>query len=467
MQDRRTGVLWLTMGLVLTLLAGGIGYFAVGGGSGVREPRAEAGLWTGAVPVTPAFGDPKPVLAPDGEGGASATEAGVAKALAPLVADPRLGSRVAVSVVDVETGQSLYGNRETEGAVPASTTKIVTAAALLGSVGPYHRFATRVVAGGASGEVVLVGGGDPTLAVGPRGSYPGAARLDLLARQVKAAAGGKVTRVLYDSSLFTGPSAGPGWHPTDITAGYAAPVSALTVNGGRLRPAPAEDTPRVARAPRPDLFAAREFARLLGVPASAVAPGQAAGGARQLGLVESPPVQHLVEQMLQLSDNVLAESLLRQVAVARKRPATFAGGAEAVRAALQGLGLDAAGAQLVDGSGLSLNNRLTTSLLTAILRVATGPDHPALRGLLAGLPVAAYSGTLANRFGADRGAAGEVRAKTGTLEGVNALSGVVLADNGRQLAFAVLADGVPAAGGAAAQQVLDRIAARLAGCGCG
>jgi D-alanyl-D-alanine carboxypeptidase/D-alanyl-D-alanine-endopeptidase (penicillin-binding protein 4) len=107
-------------------------------------------------------------------------------------------------------------------------------------------------------------------------------------------------------------------------------------------------------------------------------------------------------------------------------------------------------------------------LLTGVLEAAASPDHPRLRGLFAGLPVAAYSGTLAKRFGgpAASSGAGEVRAKTGSLSGVSALAGVVVADNGRQLAFAAVANGFPGNGGEAVASSLDRIAAALAGCGC-
>ena len=101
--------------------------------------------------------------------------------------------------------------------MPASTTKLITAATVLAARGPAYRIATRVVAGSAPGEVVLVGGGDPTLAINATGSYPGAARLDLLAAQVKKALGGTApTKVTVDTSLFPGPVYGPGWdrrHP--------------------------------------------------------------------------------------------------------------------------------------------------------------------------------------------------------------------------------------------------------------
>jgi D-alanyl-D-alanine carboxypeptidase/D-alanyl-D-alanine-endopeptidase (penicillin-binding protein 4) len=468
MPDRRPGVLWLTLGLVISLLLStGIGYFATGGAHGAYQRRAQAGIWGAMIPVTPRFKDPAPALAPDSAGGAAATSNGIATALAPLLNDPRFGGKLGVSVVDVETGDQLYGQRVDIPVTPASTTKIVTAAAVLAARGPYHRFTTRVVTGASKGQVVLIGGGDPTLAAGPEGSYPGAARLDVLAKQVKAA-GTEVTSVVVDSSLFSGPALGVGWDSDVVAPGkYGAPVNALTMNGGRVTPTPAtERSP--ARTATPDLFTGAAFAKLLGLPASAVSSGTADPAAKELGKLQSPPLQHLVELMLQLSDNVIAESLLRQVAIAKGQPATFEGGQLAVKAILTELGLDPAGHALLDGSGLSRQNRITPALLTAILHATTEPSHGKMRGVLAGLPVAAYSGTLEDRFaGAPaQSAIGEVRAKTGTLTGVSALSGVVVAENGHQLAFAAITDGVPPNGGSNAEAGLDQIAATLASCGC-
>jgi D-alanyl-D-alanine carboxypeptidase/D-alanyl-D-alanine-endopeptidase (penicillin-binding protein 4) len=465
MPDRRHGVLWLTLGLTISLLLStGIGYFALGGEPGAQKRQAQLGFWAPTIPVTPRFGDPAPALAPDDTTGQAPTADGVAKALGAFASDPRFGGKLGLSVIDAETGDALYGLRADTQVTPASTTKIVTAAAALSALGPYHRFATRAVAGSAQGEVVLVGGGDPTLAVGAKATYPGAARLDALAKQVTAAAGGPVTKIVVDSSLFTGPDRGVGWDATVVTDGFVAPVNALTVNGGRLTPGVPSSKP-ADRTPTPDLFAGQKFAELLGVTAP-VSRGTAPEGARELGRVDSAPLQHIVELMLQLSDNVIAESLLRHVAVAKGQPTTFEGGQTAVKAILTDLGLDPAGHGLLDGSGLSRQNRISPQLLTAILHATTGAEHASLRGVLAGLPVAAYSGTLANRFGNSPAAAGEVRAKTGSLEGVSALSGVVVTDGGRQLAFAAITDGVPPGGKSRAEAGLDEIGAALARCGC-
>jgi D-alanyl-D-alanine carboxypeptidase/D-alanyl-D-alanine-endopeptidase (penicillin-binding protein 4) len=448
----RARVLWLTLAVVLAL--------AVTGGAatwvGLSGPER---ISAPPFPVPGLRATPSPVLVPDGTTGPAPDGAALARALAPLVGDPRLGGSVAASVVDAETGTPLYDRRATVAVAPASTNKIVTAATVLAATGPDRRLATRVLAGPRPGDVVLVGGGDPTLAAGANGSYRGAARLDRLAVQVRRAAGkaGPVRRVLVDSSLFSGPVTGPGWDADIVAYGYAAPITALTVDAGRLDPR------SEARAPEPDLAAGRAFARALGVPVARVARGTAPAGAAVLGTVRSPSMLRMVEEMLTASDNVLAETLVRQVALAQGQPASFAGAAAAVRTVLGRLGLDTSAARFVDASGLSRANRLTPALLTSVLTLTESPDHPELRGVLSGLPIAGYSGTLADRFAVSpaRAGAGLVRAKTGTLSGISALAGVLIDADGRRLAFAVLADGVPPGGTDAAERALDRLGAAL------
>lgn len=461
----RTTVQWLTLcWLLAAILVADLVYFAVGGGDGVRVRQAPAGLLTVHVPAGPHFRPPAAVLPADDGTGRAPTPEGLRTVLGPLLADPGLGGAPAVSVVDAESGEVLYGRDEEQPVTPASVTKVVTATAVLAAFGPYHRFSTRVVAGGQPGEVVLVGGGDPTLALGADGSYPRAARLDLLAAAVRKALGGTaVTRVVVDASLFTGPDLRPDWDGDAVSGGFVAPVNALTVDGGRLEPG---STQPAARTSQPDLFAGRAFAALLDAPGAAVEAGVAPDDAKPLATLVSPPLLHLVELMLQRSDNVIAESLMRQVAVARRQPASFDGASAAVREVLAGLGRELTAEQVVDGSGLSRQNRLTADLLTDLLTLAAAPGQPRLRGVLSGLPVAAFSGTLDGRFGADggRGGVGAVRAKTGTLTGVSALSGVVLSTGGRLLAFAVIANGVPTR--VAAEAALDRVASALARCGC-
>ena len=438
---------------------------------------------TATAAPTPTFAEPSPVLAAAGADGPAPTAAGVAAALNKVLAGGGLGPHVGISVVDVATGQALYERNATVPLLPASTTKIVTAAATLAALDPAQRIPTRVVAGSQPGEVVIIGGGDPTLAIDKTATYPGAARLTQLAAQVKTALGGvKPTSVVVDGSLYSGPLTGPGWDADAATGGFGAPATALMTNGARVNP---RAYPGYAeRFVRPDLAAGQAFAKLLGVPATAVRLGTAPAAAEvvpsteatqaptkqagaELGRVESPPIQRLVDIMLTDSDNVVAEALARQVAVARGAPVSFSGAAIATTAVLAELGLPAGELLVTDGSGLSRRNRLTAGALSALLALAAGQNHPKLRGVFAGLPVAGWSGTLRERFGdpkANRAGYGIVRAKTGTLTGVTAMSGTVVTAGGRLLAFSVLADKV--ANRWEGQVTLDQLAVALARCGC-
>lgn len=383
------------------------------------------------------------------------TADGVRAAIEDLVTDGALGDRVSAAVVDLATGENLYAREPDTPVIPASTTKLVTGAAVLASRGPTYQIETLALAGAEPGEVVLVGGGDPSLAAGEDGFYPDAASLVDLATQVRET-GQSVTRVTVDSSLFTGPVYGD-WDSDIPGGGYVGPITALMTDGGRIDPDPGQVGKPAERWEEPDLAAGEAFAELLGVDA-AVERGSAPAGAAELGRVVSPPILRLVEVMLATSDNVLAEALARQVAVDRDETASFEGAATSVTRVLDELGVPVGGIALADGSGLSRTNRLSAALLTDLLVAAA--EDPELAGLLAGLPVAGWSGTLADRFD-DGDGVGVVRAKTGTLAGVNALAGLVVTTDGRPLVFAVLADQVPV-GQEEAERALDAIAAALA-----
>ena len=174
-----------------------------------------------------------------------------------------------------------------------------------------------------------------------------------------------------------------------------------------------------------------------------------------------------LRSMLVYSDNVLAESICREVALARHPdvPVDFTAGTTAVVETLAERGIDMSGVRLDDCSGMSPGDRLSAAVLTDVLRTAAAPDATReMRDLLDTLPVAAGSGTLSDRFdGPAAPGAGWVRAKTGTLAGTSALAGTVTSADGRSMSFALLSSGTDPA---AARPVLDRIAASLRTCGC-
>ena len=386
--------------------------------------------------------------------------AAVAAALARPLAAAGLGSRVRAEVVDVTAGRTVLDRGGAAAAAPASTAKLLTAAAVLTARGPDYRIATSVVLG-AGGAVVLVGHGDPTLtgaSARQRPTYSGAARLRDLATAITRA-GVRPTRIVVDDAAFSGPAVSPSWDATDVPTEYGAAITATMTDGGRASPS------ATVRSATPDLAAGTELAALLGRPRLSVSRGVAPAGARVLGTVRSAPVSTLVAQMLTSSDNVIAECLGRQVAMARGRSASFTGAAAAIRATVRTLGVDP-GTGMRDASGLAATDRLSArtlaDLLAAVVRRRTGP----LGDLVAGLPVAAWSGSLAGRYlaGSARAGAGVVRAKTGTLTGVSALAGLVHDAAGRLLAFAFIADRNTST--PAAEAALDDLASALATCRC-
>ncbi|MEV6122487.1 D-alanyl-D-alanine carboxypeptidase/D-alanyl-D-alanine-endopeptidase [Streptomyces sp. NPDC052077] len=383
----------------------------------------------------------------------------LAGTLRPLLEDPALGHPRGASVVDLTTGARLYGTGDTASLTPASTTKIATAVAALTALGPDHRLTTRAVLEPGTAKLVLVGGGDPTLTARERAA--GSASLRVLARETAEALRKRGTREVtlsYDTTLYAGSAA----HPIGVNENLA-PVTALMVDEARTDDSGSGPAPR-AQDPAAD--AARAFADLLrghGITVTAPRGARATGRAEELAAVSSPPLSALVERMLTTSDNDLAEALARHTARASGERADFAGGAAAITARLRELGLPLRGARFHDGSGLDRADRLTAGLLTALLAESADPARPGLRPVLTGLPVAGFTGTLSGRYA--EGAAGLVRAKTGTLTGVNSLAGTVVTADGRVLGFAFLTQDAPDAG--AAQAALDRAATALTGCACG
>jgi len=436
-----------------------------------------------ALPVAPgaAADPPRPTALPQLDPSAPPPDpAALAAAVAPLLAAPALRGSTGASVVDATTGRVLLDEGAAAPRTPASVAKLLTAAAALSVLGPDATLPTRVVVGAEPGTVVLVGGGDQLLGAGAGdpSATTGRAGLADLADAAAAALrerGAGPVRVLLDDSLTGGsPQVGSGWGTGDVAAGYVAPLTSIAVDAGRTAPGR-----YAARTGDPALAAADRFADLLaergaatGAPAArtAASPSSSATSAPARGdllaEVRSAPVADVVAVALAESDNTVAESLARLVGAAAGRPAGFAESAQAVLAAVAAAGVDTTGAVLADGSGLSAGSRVPPAVFTRLLAGAAAEGSP-LAPLLPAVPVGGLSGTLADRFtepGAAGAAAGRVRAKTGSLTGVSSLVGTVVDDDGRLLAFAVLADGTGATDPARA--ALDDVVGAVAACGC-
>jgi D-alanyl-D-alanine carboxypeptidase/D-alanyl-D-alanine-endopeptidase (penicillin-binding protein 4) len=466
--DRWVMLTTLVVLQVLTIVTGiyavttGFSLGALTSGSSPTKPTAPP---EGSPPVSVVTAGPvlAQLSAKSGDG-PLLTKGTLTQQLTSALGDKALGARVGAIVLDAATGEQIFASNADTTIVPASTTKIVTCAAALASLGPDARLSTRVVQGAQPGSVVLVGGGDPFLA-GPsaRQTYPKQATLATLAARTAATLKGqgvKKVTLSYDASLFVGSPSAPGWKPNYIPDGEVSPVYALTMDEGRQNPR--YKAPRTANPPQ---YTATAFARLLtkqGIAVSrSVRPAKAPAGAAELGKVDSAPLYSLVEHTLTHSDNDLAEALARHVAIKEGQEASFAGGGKATIAVLQRLGA-AQGVVLSDASGLSIRNRISPHALAKVIAMAGSASHPDLHAIASGMPIAGFSGTLGNgrRFTASdsRGQVGLVRAKTGTLNNVNTLAGMATTKDGRLVTFAFMADRVPVN----AEPVLDRLAAIVA-----
>ncbi|QWF81427.1 D-alanyl-D-alanine carboxypeptidase/D-alanyl-D-alanine endopeptidase [Amycolatopsis sp. CA-230715] len=423
-------------------------------------------------PNAPKGPEPSPVpvalqlKAPD-TSKAAPTPAAVQAALAGPAGNSALGTLTG-SVLDPATGTTLWNRDPGQPLTPASTTKLLTTAAALLAIDHGKQISTKVVQGASPDTAVIVGGGDVTLSSLPKGKdplYPGGAHLDDLVSQVKNASGGRIKNVQIDLSLFSGPTTAPGLAAGDVPTYTASMVPAM-LDAGRLDPSDDHS----ARTPNPAADLAKQFADRLGANVAGTMNATAPQGAKVLGEVKSAPITELVSQLLQASDNTLADAVARQTAIATGKPATFEGGAAATLDVLKQHNFDLTGVELSDNSGLSTLNKVPSKVLAEIVGAAAAPEgkderSAKLRPILVGLPVAGGTGTLASRYADPNSSGGKgwVRAKTGSLSGVNTLAGVVLDKDGRVLVFALMSNGGSTD---PSRKALDAIAAKLKTCGC-
>lgn len=383
------------------------------------------------------------------------TSSALADIMKPLLKDDALGKVRSASVMDAGESRQVFKSDPETPVTPASTVKLATAAAALSARGPGHRMETRVVQGDGD-RVVLVGGGDPALSEEQLGELAADT-----ARKLRGKGTDEVS-LGYDTSLYSGPethSIGPNDNLAPVTPLMAGQAR---IDNSEHGPAPREADPaaEAAAAFRKELD--RRGVEVADAAKSVRAPAKSA----ELASHSSAPLSVLAEQMLTHSDNDIAEALARQTALATGRPASFEGAGDAVERRLAALDMPLKGVRIADGSGLDRDDKVTAAFLTRLLARAADPDEPELRPILTGLPVARFTGTLGDRYGDEKGStgAGVVRAKTGTLTGVNTLAGTVVDADGRLLVYAFMTSGTTDQD--AAQTALDRMASALANCGC-
>jgi D-alanyl-D-alanine carboxypeptidase/D-alanyl-D-alanine-endopeptidase (penicillin-binding protein 4) len=411
--------------------------------------------------------------------------------------------------------------------VPASVAKIVSAATAADAVGWDYRFETTlkatgpIVDGVLSGDLLIVGTGDPTL--GGRAGDD----LSRLIDAIKAAGIRRIAgRIVGDDDAIEEPRPQLAWAWDDLGYTTGALFGALNLAENRMTvtvtPGPAAGAAaalsvepfaayrplanRIVTGPAgssqalwPEQRPGEAYLTVAGtIPAGAaparlnVAAGnptfwfasvlrsrlqrdgiEVAGEAWDVDDVSPPidrasaavlftyrsrPLSEIVQPMLKESINLYAEALMRLNAAPGTLPTNDAA-LEGLRRRLAAWGVAGDSQQVIDGSGLSRRDVISPDALIVVLQRM---HDPALQSpFMTALPVAGVDGSLATRM-RDTAAAGNVRAKTGTMSNIRSLAGYVTTRDGERLAFVAMINNFEGAG-AAANQALDAIAVRLAG----
>jgi D-alanyl-D-alanine carboxypeptidase/D-alanyl-D-alanine-endopeptidase (penicillin-binding protein 4) len=355
-------------------------------------------------------------------------------------------SKSGAVAVDLASGNVVFARNPDLSLSPASNEKLPLTFAALQELGSSYRFHTDVLGTGSlidgvwHGNLVLKGFGDPTLTT---------AKLGLLVRRVLARGIRSVDgRILGDETWFDTQRTAPGWKSSYYML-ESPPLSALTVDRGWY------DN---HYAVRPALAAAGTFKHLLrerGVPSGPAGVGKAPASASILATARSRTLRFVLRDMDHESDNFDAELVLKELGAEKGGAGSSVAGATIVRRALAEAGIPLGGVVIADGSGLSLDDRLTAASMAALL-VHIWNDEVLRAEVWSMLPVAGVNGTLTRRM-RDTAAMGRVRAKTGTTDEASALSGYAR----DRYAFAVIQNGSPVSD-YAAREAQDRFATALA-----
>ncbi|MDQ2623934.1 MAG: D-alanyl-D-alanine carboxypeptidase [Actinomycetota bacterium] len=381
-----------------------------------------------------------------------------------------LGTAFSLRVVDVESGRVIADRNGTKARIAASNTKLFTAVAALDVLGKDARFTTAVRRKGASKNVTLVGGGDMRLTNGKLRSLATQTADALRAKAPARTKGKRLVRVRLDDSRYQGTVTKlKTWRDGGYNLRTIQPVRSVMRTAGKYQDAAASAGKYLAK--QLDKLLPRAW--VVRYDGRTVAPRKA----KKVATVSSPKLGTLVTRMLLVSDNQVAEGLLREIALARGYRPTFAAGAHVASQVAASYGVDMRKARLADGSGLSVRNTLTPRALTGVLGAIADADNTALLPILYGagaLPVAGESGTLAKdvyyRFQQPEAhcAVGQVVAKTGSLDWERALSGLTVGQDGRLKAFSVVANKLKSsADRRTAVTTLDHVAAVVHGCATG
>ena len=326
-------------------------------------------------------------------------------------------AHLGIKVVAVKTGEVLYAKNAHKFHHPASTMKLITAAAALTKLGSTFRFETTlyadaIVNGRVAGNVYLNGKADPVLQEGDLEKMV----IALRDAGVQSVFGG----IVVDETYLDAVREGPGWMWDD----KPLRLSALSLRVGTV-----EDRALACGT------VLKEMLQQAGIVVNGeVSHGTVPSGAVVIATHLSPPLMDILRLMNKPSDNVIAELIFKTLgAEVKGEPGTWQKGRQVIGEFLGEMG---SGFRIVDGSGLSRYNLVTAELLANLL-VFVYNDFELMPDYVASLPIAGVDGTLKNRMKGMR-AEKVLRAKTGTLSGVSALAGYTVTADGEVLAFSIL-----------------------------
>lgn len=379
----------------------------------------------------------------------SAEDARMASALTSRASTATFGTAFTGAVIDAGTGRVIWQRNGSTGYMPASTTKLFTAFDALTTIGPDRRFTTLVRQGPSADQAILVGSGDPGMSSSQLDTMARTTATSMLARSVKT------SRVYVDDDVYPSFTPAYGWIPSYVPGDFT-PLRGLVRDQRNLA-----DTSADAGA----YYAARLTA--YGVKATYLGRINSATTAPVLASSTGPTVSATLSRMLLYSNNDIAESMHRLVAIV-----TRTGNSWTAARTAESLILDANGLSigtLYDGSGLSRADRLSAIQLATVVARGVDPANTALWPMrsAAAIPTAGRTGTLSSAYGRfdtapSSCAAGRLWAKTGTLADSVALAGWTKGADGRVKTFAFVVNGKTSS--LALKRSVDALAATVTGC---
>jgi D-alanyl-D-alanine carboxypeptidase/D-alanyl-D-alanine-endopeptidase (penicillin-binding protein 4) len=346
-------------------------------------------------------------------------------------------------------GEPVVAKNETVPLAPASNLKIITAAVALEVLGPGYTYSTKVVGtlgadGVVDGDLYLVGGGDPVLASqwwNGLTKYPpfNETSIEALADALQQQGLTKVTgKIVGDGSRYDDEYYAPAWAAADhLTEG--GPIDGLLVNDGWVSPQNAtKDDPALGGA-----TVLRDLLEERGISVGDVSTGVASGGAT-IAEITSQPLPAILAEMLTTSDNNTSEMVLKEIGYKEQGRGTRQAGIVTVMEHLAAWGVPTSGVLMVDGSGLSDQNRLTCAAILAVLEHGSPTDAVA-----EGMPVAGQAGGTLEDVFTDGPLAGKLHGKTGSLNpnchpgqlGARSLAGYVPEGADSAIEFVLLQNG--------------------------